>query len=168
VDSKADTDLYNERFEALCKLIAASLILTLTGRTMLPESRDQHYIPANQREITASVFGGESDYNVSAYDEDKVLNDIDFYVALPDRFEGQRPTVRVYNADTGKHESATVEDVGPWNIDNNYWITGERPQAESGTDMTGRTTNGAGIDLSPALANAIGIDGLGLVHWKFE
>jgi hypothetical protein len=119
-------------------------------------------------DITATVFGGESDYNVSAYDEDKVLNDTDLYIALPDRFEGQRPTVRVYNVDNDKTETATVEDVGPWNIDDPYWLTGQRPQAETGTDMTGRTTNGAGIDLSPALASALGIEGKGRVHWKFE
>jgi hypothetical protein len=135
---------------------------------MLPEVRDRKSIPTNQMNITASVFGGEDDYNVSAYDEDKVLNDIDFYVALPDRFEGQRPTVRVYNADTGKHETASIEDVGPWETDDCYWLTGQRPKAESGVDSTGRETNGAGIDLSPALAQAIGIDGMGTVHWKFE
>jgi N-acetylmuramoyl-L-alanine amidase len=168
VDSRADVELYGERFEALCKLIAASLVLTLTGRTMLPEVRDRKSIPTNQMNITASVFGGEDDYNVSAYDETKVLNDTDFYIALPDRFEGQRPTVRVYNDDNDRHETASVEDVGPWNTDDPYWITGARPQAESGTDMTGRETNGAGIDLSPALAQALGIAGLGKVHWKFE
>jgi hypothetical protein len=75
--------------------------------------------------------------------------------------------VRVYNAETGANEVATIEDVGPWNTDDPYWITGARPQAESGTDLTGRTTNGAGIDLSPALSQAIGIDGMGKVHWKF-
>jgi N-acetylmuramoyl-L-alanine amidase len=168
VDSQADANLYNERFEPLCKLIAASLILTLTGRTMLPELRNQKAIPTNQMDITASVFGGASDYNVSAYDETKVLNDTDLYIALPDRFEGQRPTVHVYNPDNNKHETATIEDVGPWNIDDPYWLTGQRPQAETGTDETGRTTNGAGIDLSPALAAALDIDGMGKVHWRFE
>jgi N-acetylmuramoyl-L-alanine amidase len=168
VDSQADADLYNEKLAVIAKLIAASLVLTLTGRTFMPDSRHRQHIPANQCDITASVFGGESDYNVSAYDEDKVLNDTDLYVALPDRFEGQRPTVRVYNTSTSKSCEATIEDVGPWNIDDPYWITGQRPQAESGTDMTGRTTNGAGIDLSPALAQALGIDGMGKVNWKFE
>jgi hypothetical protein len=33
--------------------------------------------------------------------------------------------------------------------------------------MTGRTTNGAGIDLSPALAKALGIEGKGKVNWEF-
>jgi hypothetical protein len=124
-------------------------------------------IPANQSNIIATVFGGASDYNVSAYDEDKVLNDTDLYVALPDRFEGERPQVRVYNYATGISATAEIWDVGPWNTDDPYWATDTRPQAESGTDMTGRTTNGAGIDLSPALAEALGVDGMGKVDWQF-
>ena len=124
-------------------------------------------IPPNQCGITCTVFGGEDDYNVSAYDEDLVLNDEDFYVALPDRFEGERPLVRVCNHETRLCYIAAILDVGPWNTNDPYWETGDRPQAESGTDMSGRKTNGAGIDLSPALAEALGIDGMGLVDWDF-
>jgi N-acetylmuramoyl-L-alanine amidase len=124
-------------------------------------------IPPNQCGIIATVFGGESDHNVSAYDENKVLNDTDLYVALPDRIEGERPRVRVYNLFTGLSAIAEIWDVGPWNTNDPYWTTGERPQAESGTDMEGTTTNGAGIDLSPALAAALGIDGKGTVDWQF-
>lgn len=123
--------------------------------------------PPNQTEIIATVFGGESDYNVSAYDEDKVLNDVDLYVALPDRFEGERPMVRVVNRATGMFAEASIEDVGPWNTDDPYWETCTRPQAETGFDEKGRATNGAGIDLSPALAAALGIDGKGKVDWDF-
>jgi hypothetical protein len=165
VDSKADSDLYQLRYKALCRLIAASIGLSLSGRTMVPDRNEP--IPSNQTNIVASMFGGTDDYNVSAYDEDKVLNDTDLYVALPDRFEGTRPKVTVHNNATGKYATAEIEDVGPWNIDDPYWLSGERPQAETGTDMTGRTTNDAGIDLSPALAAALGIDGMGKVDWKF-
>lgn len=156
VDSEADTDLYKQRFDAICRLIAVAI----SGHVFMKA-------PPNQSGITASVFGGESDYNVSAYDESKVLNDTDLYVALPDRFEGERPSVRVVNSVNGKSAVASIEDVGPWNIDDPYWAMGTRPQAESGTDMSGRETNGAGIDLSPALASAIGVDGMGTVDWEF-
>jgi N-acetylmuramoyl-L-alanine amidase len=166
VDSSADSDLYLNKFMPICRLIAASIALSLNGTVVrLPERPSD--IPDNQRDITASVFGGESDYNVSAYDEDKVLNDTDLYVALPDRFEGERPNVRVINKATGESALAEIWDVGPWNIDDPYWLSGERPQAETGTDMTGRKTNGAGIDLSPALALALGVDGMGIVDWEF-
>jgi N-acetylmuramoyl-L-alanine amidase len=124
-------------------------------------------IPNNQCKIVATVFGGEADYNVSAYDENKVLNDSDLYVALPDRFEDERPLVRVYNRTNGESATAEIWDVGPWNINDPYWDTGTRPQAESGTDMDGEKTNGAGIDLSPALAAKLGIDGMGTVDWEF-
>jgi hypothetical protein len=124
-------------------------------------------IPPNQCGIICTVFGGEADYNVSAYDEDIILNDTDLYVALPDRFEGERPLVRVYNRATGASAIAEIWDVGPWNTNDPYWETAERPQAESGIDMSGRETNGAGIDLSPALADALGIDGMGEVDWDF-
>jgi N-acetylmuramoyl-L-alanine amidase len=164
VDSEADSELYSQRFMAVCRLIAAAILQVLSGRVLLPNIQP---VPPNQTDIIASVFGGEDDYNVSAYDETKVLNDTDFYVALPDRFEGTRPKVLVFNRDTGITEIASLEDVGPWNIDDPYWLSGERPQAESGTDMTGRTTNGAGIDLSPALAKMLGIDGMGRVDWSF-
>jgi hypothetical protein len=163
VDSSADANAYKTKFKAICQAIAD------VARPTDPNIEVIHPapIPANQTEITASVFGGESDYNVSAYNEDKVLNDTDFYVALPDRIEGTRPNVRVYNRETGAEAVATIEDVGPWNIDDPYWEKGTRPQAESGYDMSGRKTNSAGIDLSPALAEELDIDGMGKVDWEF-
>jgi N-acetylmuramoyl-L-alanine amidase len=162
VDSSADVELYKQNFDVLCRAIA---VVASGGRHFIQPPGD---IPKNQTEITASVFGGESDYNVSAYDEDKVLNDEDLYVALPDRFEGERPRVKVYNRETGAFATAEIWDVGPWNIDDPYWDKGTRPQAETGTDMTGRSTNNAGIDLSPALAGTLNIDGMGKVDWEFE
>jgi hypothetical protein len=47
-------------------------------------------------------------------------------------------------------------------------MSGTRPQAESGTDTSGRRTNGAGIDLTPAAAAAIGLDRKGQVVWFFD
>lgn len=163
VDSSADAQLYQQQFDLVCRALAVTL-----ARAVSSSGHHWQIIPENQTNITASVFGGADDYNVSAYDESKVLNDTDLYVALPDRFEGERRNVVVHNRVTGKSVSAAIEDVGPWNIDDPYWDKGTRPQAETGTDMSGRTTNGAGIDLSPALADALGIDGIGEVDWDFE
>jgi N-acetylmuramoyl-L-alanine amidase len=155
VDSSADVSAYQTNFNPICVAIARCL------------SDIDSRIPPNQRDIIATVFGGEDDYNVSAYDEDKVLNDSDLYVALPDRFEGERPLVRVISRVSGKSAVAEIWDVGPWNTDDPYWETGARPAAESGTDEKGRITNGAGIDLSPALAEALDIEGMGDVDWEF-
>src|ERR1035441_7982519 len=69
------------------------------------------------------------------------------FVALPAEKAIGR-FVRLSNAATGKACYAIVLDVGPWNInDDPYVFAGHRPQAETGTDSTGRKTNGAGIDL---------------------
>ena len=119
-----------------------------------------------QLDITATVFGGKKDKNKSAY-EDRWITDEEIGVALPWRFTGDRPQIDIINAENGRRVTADVVDVGPWNTTDNYPETGTRPQAESGTDLKGRKTNKAGIDLTPAAARAIGLSGLGRVHWAF-
>lgn len=115
--------------------------------------------------ITATVFGGSSDPNTSAYDSHPI-SDTELGVALPYRFPAPIPRVRVYA--NGKSVDCSIVDVGPWNINDPYWETGSRPQAESGTDKNSRETNLAGIDLTPAAAKAIGIQGKGIVDWEFS
>lgn len=120
-----------------------------------------------QTHIVASVFGGAKDNEISVYDG-KRLDSTSLYVALPARFQGNRPRVRVMNHfNREKSVVATIEDIGPWNTLDPYWEKGNRPQSESGHDMRGRRTNKAGIDVSPAVANALGIDGMGIVAWEF-
>lgn len=113
--------------------------------------------------ITATYFGGPK----SAYDGGHPIDDNTPGVALPARFEGPRPRVRVTNCKTGASVDCDIVDVGPWNTHDPYWETNTRPQAESGVDTTGRKTNTAGIDLTLAAAKAIQIDGKGLVDWSF-
>jgi N-acetylmuramoyl-L-alanine amidase len=142
-------------------------------------------IPENQKDITATVFGGEADNEYSAYGpydsqgRGPYLNDTDLYVALPFRFEGDRPLVRVFNADGELSAIGEIMDIGPWCTTDDYWNTGERPLAEtcnhdgtplppdSGTNAGKVPSNDAGIDLSPAMADMLGIDGKGKVHWMF-
>jgi hypothetical protein len=163
VDSSADSNLYRTHFHAICQAIAD------VARPTDPEAQvtNPATIPWNQKDIICTVFGGAADYNTSAYDSSKVLNDTDLYIALPDRFNEDRPEVRLYNRETGYSAIAAIWDVGPWNTDDPYWDKDTRPQAESGTDMSGRQTNGAGIDVSPALAAVLGIQGKGKVDWEF-
>ncbi|WP_342737570.1 hypothetical protein [Bradyrhizobium sp. B117] len=117
--------------------------------------------------ITATVFGGSADQDEkSAYDGHRI-DDVELGVALPFRFSGPRPQVRVTNRVNGKSVVCNIVDVGPWNINDPYWEKGARPQAESGTDMRGRRTNAAGIDLTPGAARAINIPGKGMVDWEF-
>lgn len=107
-------------------------------------------------------------------------------VALPALFTGPRPKVRVTNTANGRSVACEIIDQGPWNYTDRknklpgdpYWLTNMRPQAETGRDMIGRETNGAGIDLTKAAAEAIGfkvvvdntgkiLAGGGLVDWEF-
>src|SRR5208337_787469 len=76
------------------------------------------------------------------------------YVTLPAR--ALHRFVRVSHG--GNFCIAIVLDVGPWNVDDNAYVfqpatqfnesdlslPERRPQAESGTDKSGRRTNGAG------------------------
>lgn len=112
--------------------------------------------------ITATVFGGSGENEVSAYDGKRIDGAV-LGVALPARVPNAK--VRVYNGN--KSIVVDVIDVGPWNTDDPYWTNGRRPQAETGMDARGRRTNKAGIDLTPALAKALGIDGKGVVNWEF-
>lgn len=123
-----------------------------------------------QMDITATVFGGAADRNKSAYDE-HIINDTEKVASLPARLSGSR--VIELRRDN-KIEIVSVEDIGPWLVDDFYWQNGARPIAE---DMTkplprgphqGRRSNGAGIDLSPALAKSLGVDGKGKVDWRFH
>jgi N-acetylmuramoyl-L-alanine amidase len=149
------------------------------------ETGEPDEIPGNQKDITATVFGGGDDPNYSAYPpydsagNGRYLNDTDFYVALPFKLQGERPKVRVWNVSNELSHEATIEDVGPWCTTDDYFNKGTRPVAEtcnhngtplpsdSGPNAGKVPSNDAGIDLSPALADAIGIDGKGKVDWDF-
>lgn len=116
-----------------------------------------------QINITATVFGGQK----SAYGPP--IDDNSPGVALPFRFPGERPQVRITGQASGQSVVCDIVDVGPWNTHDPYWETGARPQAETGTDLMTppRHTNKAGIDLTAAAAKAVGIEGKGLVDWEF-
>lgn len=119
--------------------------------------------PGKQTNIIATYFGGQK----SAYGGPII--DTSPGVALPYRFTGTKPRVRVTGKTSGQSVDCDIVDIGPWNINDPYWKTGARPQAESGTDLMTppRKTNRAGIDLTLAAAQAIGVDGKGMVDWEF-
>lgn len=143
----------------------------IVGPLTWDELDDLEQIPTDtdwQRDIMATMFGGTADPNKSAYPPYDTITNSEMSVALPFRFPNdERPQIDVVNKRTGKRVTCDIRDIGPWNINDPYWATGNRPQAESGTDLTGRETNKAGIDLSPAAAAAIGLSGLEPVDWAF-
>ena len=125
--------------------------------------------------ITATWFGGTSETEKSAYAPYDRITATEISVALPYRFKGTLPTVEVMNED-GDMIPAIIRDVGPWMIDDPYWETGTRPIAEkcyasktplpSGPQKGRVPSNPAGIDLSVALAEDLGISGMGKVSWR--
>jgi len=76
--------------------------------------------------------------------------------------------------ETGAVAICQIRDVGPWMIDDEDYVMGiARPIAEpAGSTIPygkneGKKSNGAGIDVTPAAAALLGIEGMGTVHWRF-
>jgi RHS repeat-associated protein len=115
-------------------------------------------------EVKATVEGTTAD-GLQAVTSYGFKTDSDPFVALPDeRLKGRQVEIEY----DGKR-------VGPWNgghtrsgksLNDPYWEGNRRPQAECGTDLRGRRTNRAGIDISPTLAKQLGIRGSATVRWR--
>lgn len=139
-----------------------------------PEEPAEPVFDDNHMNIICSVFGGSSDPNDSAYPPYDTITDTEKSCALPWKWTDKRPQVLVHNIDTDKDVVCQIRDVGPWLIDDEEYVLGdERPVAEpKGSTIPrgkhkGKTSNGAGLDLTPAAAKAIGLSGMGTVHWRF-
>jgi N-acetylmuramoyl-L-alanine amidase len=185
VDSQADAALYRAEFAAVCAAIAEAISgQTIDEAPIEPPVEPPIEPPAGEAlfspyctDIKCSVFGGGSDPNNSAYSPYDVITDSEISCALPFKFsEGWRPQVVVRNLATGKEATCLIRDVGPWLTDDPYWENDRRPLAETCAEnnMTlprgpnqGKKPNGAGIDITPAAASAIGLSGMGQVNWRF-
>jgi len=96
-----------------------------------------------------------------------VIDTVVPFVALPSTAALGR-MVRVTNHATGKSVFAIVLDVGPFNVhDNAYVFHGARPAAESGSSLSGKGTNHAGIDLSEKVWHDLGMQDNTEVDWEF-
>ena len=77
----------------------------------------------------------------------------------------------------GKEVVCEILDLGPWMIDDCYWGADGRPMAEicyfgrdplpSGPNKGKVPTNAAGLDLTPAAARLIGLEGKSFCDWQF-
>lgn len=126
-------------------------------------------------DITATVFASGSDPQNSAYSPYAPIDGKKFGVALPHKWkpESARPTI-IVRGPRGEQE-APIVDLGPWNLSDVGYVTGDlRPMAE--TQFATKTpaqngsvpVNDAGIDLTPALADRVGIAGKGKVSWRIK
>ena len=124
-------------------------------------------------DIEATEFGGGSDHQDSAYPDIDWINDTTRGVALPYKWEETpRPRI-VVKGPSGEIETEIV-DLGPWNTNDPDYVLGTaRPLAEEQHDEGTEAQNGqvptnrAGIDLTPPIADAVGISGKGSVSWRF-
>jgi len=95
-----------------------------------------------------------------------VIDTVVPFVALPAAAIGR--FVRIVNEANGRTTFAVVLDKGPWNVEDTAYVFGDaRPQAETGTDTSGRITNHAGIDFGEAVWIALGMTDNGPVGWEF-
>jgi hypothetical protein len=120
--------------------------------------------PTRFTNIAATEFGGGSESGMeSAYGGE--VNPDQPEVALPARVANTKRRVRVISVLTGRSVVCKVNDVGPWNKRDKYWEGSGRPLAEEQyrnrtPAQNGRVpTNDAGIDLTPAVYDALGIPG---------
>ena len=123
--------------------------------------------------ITATEFGGGGDEQDSAYPDIDYITGTTKGVALPYKWK-ETPRPRVTVKGPGGEITTDIVDLGPWNTnDPSYVLDGERPlvegQYEDGTEaQNGQVpTNDAAIDLTPPVADAVGISGKGKVQWRF-
>jgi N-acetylmuramoyl-L-alanine amidase len=175
-DNTSDSNKYNQNFDKICRAIALAVMGEEAEEVEPPPTEPPAEVPdaalmlfkTNHTVITCTVFGGTDDPNNSAYDNHPI-GDEELGCALPYKWRDKPPPrILVRNADNNKEVMCEVVDVGPWNTDDEDYVLGDaRPQAESGTDTSGRETNLAGIDLTPGAAKAIDLAGKGVVHWTF-
>lgn len=128
--------------------------------------------------VYATEFGGGAEAGMpSAYGG--LVQPAKLEVSLPARVPADRRLVVVENPANGNRARCRVNDVGPWNTADAYWDTGARPAAEAQHKGSRRAqnkrvpTNPAGIDLTPAVMDALGVAGkvntrAALVNWWFE
>jgi len=86
------------------------------------------------------------------------------FVALPHRSALHRSVELRYR---DRATVVPVLDVGPWNVDDDYWSAGQRPAAERGLGTFRKPVNPAGIDLSDAVFAALGLRGNDYLEWRF-
>jgi len=151
-------------------------------------SSPDHGMGSGGFRVIASTFSGGSDYPLrSAYGPynanhvGPIVNPNLPGASLPFRFpsNNNRPGVTLFimNPATGARTMTPIVDVGPWNTSDAYWQTGGVPLAVSqfATGAKGQNgqivTNPAGIDLTPATFDALGLSrrqGLGEVVFWFQ
>jgi hypothetical protein len=130
-------------------------------------------------DIYATEFGGGAEAGMDSAYGGKVDPDA-LQASLPAKIAGgaTKRTIRVLNPANRRIATCLVNDVGPWNTKDAYWNSDKRPRAEAQFALKQKADNGqvpsnpAGIDLTPAVYDALGIPGKintrnAKVDWEF-
>lgn len=141
-----------------------------------PSPRVPAESPKRMTGIVATMFGDAGDRETSAYGG--MVNPELLQVALPARMPADRRQLCVFRG--GKSAICHVNDIGPWNVNDAYWEHADGRPASEGQRKNGLKardghvpTNGAGLDMTPAVFAALGIGprdqqyGMTTVDWEF-
>lgn len=134
----------------------------------VPARLNAHAVPDDNKvfvNINATEFGGGRESGMdSAYDNGKVHGDQP-EASLPAKLTNENRRILVTNTKNGNSVVCLVNDLGPWNITDDYWNSSGRPKAEEQFRKKLKAENGhiptndAGIDLTPAAMDALGVLG---------
>jgi len=98
-----------------------------------------------------------------------IIKKTSIFVALPS-VKALRKWVRVIYPKNLKYCVCPVWDVGPWNVQDDYWTGDGIPKAVKGIrepGLGGKPKNPAGIDLSDACFYGLGLPDNAYVLWQF-
>jgi hypothetical protein len=136
----------------LAMALAVTLLLTLTIRGALEPGPWQRVYATREGEIGKRTSTG------------LVITPQSRFVALPHSVAlGKHVEVRYRQ----RAVVVPVLDVGPWNIDDAYWVHSGRPAAERSHGYYRAPSNRAGIDLSDAVFAELGLRDNDFVEWRF-
>ena len=158
--SGGDTELYAYSINDPVNFIDFSGLVWTDAHTVLASIEGTTYQNPSLRATTALGFS----------------TNMGLFVALPST--GLRGKYVELEAN-GKCLVLPVGDVGPWNggksrsgksFNDPYWINNAAPETSTGVDLRGRVVSrgdiGAGIDISAAAAEALGLTGNVQVTWR--
>ena len=143
---------WRARFGVPLLAVAVALVATLTIRGALEPSPWQRVYATREGELGKRTATGHT------------ITAASLFVALPHpRALGKHVEVRYRE----RAIVVPVLDVGPWNIDDDYWTSSARPAAERSRGYYRAPSNRAGIDLSDAVFAALGMRDNDWVEWRF-
>jgi hypothetical protein len=159
-----------KKTEVLAKCVAA-----MKGEPLAVPPAPTPSVPAPGRfKVYMTEFGGKGDREESAYGG--MINPRAFEVSLPSKVPSEKRVIAVYRG--ARSVICRVNDVGPWNMHDDYWNRDGIPRSIAQKASGERAEDGlvpsnpAGLDATPAVFDELGITGPEstrgvIVEWEF-